>query len=65
MFYFFGRILAKALFDKIPLNLCMNRGLFNGILGKINEYDYRELNEFKTVDYNVTTLVIIFRCIIV
>ena len=53
MFYFFGKMLAKALFDRIPLNICLNRSIFRAILGQNHEYDYRDLEEFKFVDYNV------------
>lgn len=56
MYFFFGKVLAKALFDKIPINVCLNRSIFKGILGQINEYDYRDLEEFKTVDFNVNFL---------
>ena len=53
MFYLFGKILAKALFDKIPLNVCLNRSIFKAILGQSNEFDYRDLDEFKLIDFNV------------
>ena len=53
MFYFFGKVLGKAMFDRIPLNVCLNRSIFKAILGQINEYDYLDLEEFKFIDYNV------------
>ena len=33
MYYFFGRVLAKALFDRIPLNVCLNITVYKAILG--------------------------------
>ena len=53
MFYFFGKVLGKAMFDRIPLNVCLNRSVFKAILGQINEFDYLDLEEFKYIDYNV------------
>ena len=32
-FYFFGQILGKALFDHIPLNVCLNRSVLKALLG--------------------------------
>ena len=54
LFFFFGKILAKALFDRIPLNICLNRGIFKALLQQKNEYDYTDLEQFKHIDYNVT-----------
>ena len=42
LFHFFGKLLGKALFDRIPLNLCLNRSIFNALLGKIDPEDYQE-----------------------
>lgn len=33
LFYFFGKILAKSMFDRIPLNICLNYSIFKAILG--------------------------------
>ena len=53
LFRFFGKLLGKAMFDRIPLNLCLNRSIFNALLGKINVSDYAETKQFKHVDLNV------------
>ena len=36
LFNFFGKLLGKALFDRVPLNLCLNQSVFLALLGKIN-----------------------------
>ena len=41
------------MFDRIPLNLCLNRSLFNALLGKVNSSDYADTKQFKHVDLNV------------
>jgi hypothetical protein len=33
LFLFFGKVLAKALFDNIPVNVCLNRSIFKALLG--------------------------------
>lgn len=33
LFYFFGKVLAKAMFDHIPLNMCLNKTIFKALLG--------------------------------
>lgn len=33
LFFFFGKIIGKALFDHIPLNICLNRTIFKALLG--------------------------------
>jgi hypothetical protein len=33
LFFFFGKVLAKALFDNIPVNVCLNKAVFKSILG--------------------------------
>ena len=53
LFYFFGKLLGKAMFDRIPLNLCLNRSIFNALLGKVSEQDYLDTKQFKHVDLNV------------
>lgn len=32
LYYFFGKILAKALFDSIPINVCLNQSIFKALL---------------------------------
>jgi hypothetical protein len=34
LFYFFGKILGKAAFDRIPLNICLNKSIFGALLGR-------------------------------
>ena len=53
MYYFFGKMVAKGLFDHIPLNVCLNRSIFKALIGKTEESDYRDLEEFKNIDFNV------------
>lgn len=54
LFFFFGKVLAKALFDNIPVNVCLNKAVFKAILGQNAEGDYDNLEEFKFIDYNVS-----------
>lgn len=53
LFHFFGKLLGKAVFDRIPLNLCLNRSIFNALLGKVAVDDYSNLKLFKHVDRDV------------
>jgi len=53
LFHFFGQLLGKAVFDRIPLNLCLNRSIFNALLGKLGADDYTDLKQFKHVDADV------------
>lgn len=53
LFHFYGKLLGKAVFDRIPLNLCLNRCIFNALLGKVSPQDYSELKPFKHVDKDV------------
>jgi HECT-domain (ubiquitin-transferase) len=53
LFLFFGEILAKALFDNIPVNVCLNKSIFKVLLGFDKEHEYSNLEDFKSVDYNV------------
>lgn len=53
MFFFFGKILGKALFDHIPLNICLNQSILKAILGETQEEHYADINQFKHVDFNV------------
>lgn len=53
LYYFFGKVLGKALFDNIPVNVCLNKQIFKALLGQTKESDYATLEEFKNIDYNV------------
>ena len=33
LFLFFGRVLGKALFDNIPVNVCLNKSIFKTLIG--------------------------------
>lgn len=57
IFYFFGQILGKALFDHIPLNVCLNKSVFKAILGETAESDYKNLEDFKQIDFNVSDFI--------
>lgn len=54
LFFFFGKILAKALFDRIPINVCLNKSIFKALVGETKEDDYKKLDEFKSIDFNVS-----------
>ncbi len=41
------------MFDRIPLNLCLNRSIFNALLSKISPSDYSQIKEFKHVDSEI------------
>ena len=49
LFRFFGRLLGKALFDRVPLNVCLNQSVYLALLGKVGESDYDKitLKQFK------------------
>lgn len=53
LFFFFGKILGKALFDHIPLNICLNKSIFKALLKRTKESDFANLEEFKLIDFNV------------
>jgi hypothetical protein len=45
-FLFMGKLMGKAVFDRIPLNLCLARPLYKAILGKLIEFaDIKFLDE--------------------
>mmetsp|Transcript_32278 Transcript_32278/g.31569 ORF Transcript_32278/g.31569 Transcript_32278/m.31569 type:complete len:103 (-) Transcript_32278:743-1051(-) len=50
LFYFFGKILGKAAFDRIPINICLNKSIFKALLGQRREEDYANLEEFRDID---------------
>jgi hypothetical protein len=60
LFFFFGKILGKALFDRIPVNVCLNKAIFKALAGETTENAYSNLEEFKNIDYNVSFAVIEF-----
>jgi hypothetical protein len=64
VFYFFGKIIGKALFDHVPINVCLNKSVFKAILGQTNESDYKNLEEFKSIDFNVNLFLIMLTFII-
>ena len=41
------------MFDRVPLNLCLNRSVFNALLGKIHPEDYSDVKAFQYIDVNV------------
>ena len=53
LFHFFGKLLGKAMFDRIPLNLCLNTAIFNALLGKVSPEDYADTKSYNLVDINV------------
>lgn len=53
MFHFFGKLIGKAFFDRIPVNLCLNRQIYLALLSKTDVSDYWNLNDFKYIDVSV------------
>lgn len=51
IFEFMGMFLAKAIWDKIPLNLCLNRMIIKFLLGD-DDCDLEDLKFFDSVHYN-------------
>jgi hypothetical protein len=51
-FEFLGMFMAKAIWDKTPLNLCLNPLLLKYILGKSDDTELEDLKCFDTVHYN-------------
>lgn len=51
-FEFFGLILAKAIFDEIPLNLCLNRLMFKLFMDPEAEIVLEDIKCFDTSVYN-------------
>lgn len=51
IFEFLGMFLAKAIWDKIPLNLCLNRMVIKFLLGDA-DCDLEDLKFFDSVHYN-------------
>jgi len=46
MFKFFGKLIGKAFFDRIPVNLCLNKQIYMALLKKTNIEDYSNLEDF-------------------
>lgn len=61
LFSFFGKLIGKALFDRIPVNLCLNRHVYLALLGKTTVDDFANLEEFKQVDVSVYNSLKFFR----
>lgn len=61
LFYFFGKILAKSLFDHISINVCLNKSIFKSLIGQTRENHYQNLEEFKNIDFNVYNSLKFFR----
>lgn len=40
LFFFFGKVLGKAIFDNIPINVCLNKALFKSLVCENKENDY-------------------------
>jgi E3 ubiquitin-protein ligase HUWE1 len=53
LFRFFGKLIGKAFFDKIPVNLCLNRQIYLALLKQTNPEDYSNLDDFNQVDVSV------------
>jgi E3 ubiquitin-protein ligase NEDD4 len=53
LYKFFGKLIGKAFFDRIPVNLCLNRQIYNALLEKTSIEDYANLEEFKEIDVSV------------
>ena len=51
-FEFIGLFIAKALFDKIPLNLCLSHYIYKFLLDLEDDSDIEGLKFFDTVMYN-------------
>ena len=49
LFHFFGKLIGKAFFDRVPLNLCLNRAIFMALL---KQKDFK-FADFKLIDINV------------
>lgn len=45
-------MMAKAIWDKIPLNLCLNQLLIRYLIGKNEQYDLEDLKCFDTMHFN-------------
>lgn len=56
-FEFLGLAIAKALFDKIPLNLCLNRQVYKYLLDIHDDCVLDDLRHFDTVLYNSLTYI--------
>lgn len=46
-------MIAKSCFDRIPINLCLNRSIFNALLNHNSEDYYFDLGMMKYIDSEV------------
>ena len=53
LFRFFGRLIGKAFFDRIPVNLCLNRQIYMALLGKTEVDDHWNLKEFMMLNKRI------------
>lgn len=44
--------MAKAIWDKIPLNLCLNQQLLKFLIGLDEQCELEDLKDFDTIHYN-------------
>jgi hypothetical protein len=51
-FEFFGLMLAKAIFDEIPLNLCLNKLVYRLILDPNSTIYFEDIKDYDTAVYN-------------
>lgn len=54
LYYFTGRVIGKALFDRQPLNICLNYSLFKYLLNEsisLDEMKYIDIDLFNTLMY--------------
>lgn len=51
LFEFIGIFLAKAIWDKIPLNLCLNPLILRYLLGNKEDADIEDVKHFDTHQY--------------
>lgn len=61
LFRFFGKLMGKALFDRIPVNLCLNKQVYLALLRKTSVDDYHELEDFRHQDTAVYNSLKFFR----
>lgn len=52
VYEFIGLMMAKAIWDKVPLNLCLNKLLLKYLLGSSDQCELEDLKCFDTIHYN-------------
>lgn len=61
LFYFFGQLLGKALFDRIPVCISLNHQILYALLG-IDDFKWEtQLESFKRIDNDVYNSLKFFR----